>query len=61
MFVLLRVLTGEGWEGIMFDLYNAPNSLLGVGAYFFTFLVFSAMMLLQMIVGIMLSTFQVRE
>ncbi len=61
VFVLLRVLTGEAWESVMYDLYNAPNNLQGAPAYFFSFQVFTAMLLLQMVVGIMLNSFQVRK
>ncbi len=57
-FVLIKVLTGDGWEPIMFELYNPPNNYQGAAAYFFSFLVLSAMMLLQMIVGVMLMTFR---
>ncbi len=58
VFVLLTVLTGDGWESVMYDLYNPPNNYVGAPAYFFSFLVLSAMILLQMIVGVMLKTFR---
>ena len=58
VYVLFRVVTSEAWEAIMYDLYNPPNNYLGSPAYFFSFMVLSEMMLLQIILGIMLESFQ---
>lgn len=58
LYVLLRIVTGESWESVMYALYNPPNNYLGAPAYFYSFLVIAGMMLLQLVVGSMLETFQ---
>ena len=57
VYILLRIVTGESWEDLMFDLYNPPNNLLGSPAYFYSYLVFCAMLMLEVVVGIILDLF----
>jgi hypothetical protein len=57
VYILLRIVTGESWEDVMFDLYNPPNNLLGAPAYFYTYLVLCGMLMLEVVVGIILDLF----